>query len=114
MLYGSALTNSCVHNYFFSVLKMEIQQLILAYCGVQHVNQGTGLMIPFSYQNLTLVTGYIMKTLVTTQLLAPLHLMASPNHCHTIGVQMQKGLCYTNNFKILAMCYCVCRLIRVK
>ena len=114
MLYSSALSNSYVHNYFFSVLKMEIQQQILAYCGVQHVNQGTGSMILSSYQNLTLVTGYIMKTLVTTQLLAPRHIMASPNHCHTTGAQIQEGLCYANSFKILAMCYCVCRLIQVK
>ena len=61
-------------------------------------------MILFSYQNLTLVIGCIMKTLVTTQLLAPHHLMDSPNHCHTTGAQIKEGLCYTNSFEVLAMC----------
>ena len=93
---------------------MELQQQILVYCGVQHVNLEIELMTLFSYQNLTLVIGCIMKTLVTTQLLAPHHLMASPNHCHTIGAQIMEGLCYTNSFKILAMYNCVCRLIQIK
>ena len=89
--------------HIFSALEMKLQ-LILVYCGVQHVNQGTGSMIHFNYQNLTLVTGCIMKTLETTQLLAPHHLMASPNHCRTIGAQIREGLCYANSL-------CVCMLV---
>ena len=60
-------------------------------------------MIPFSYRNLTLVTGCIMKTSGTTQLLALLYLMASPNHCRTIGVQIREGLCCIDSL-------CVCML----